>query len=301
MSRLRDRVCEAIAAHRLWEPGQRVAVAVSGGLDSVCLLHLLARTAGRHGGVVEVVTVDHGTRAGSATDADFVEELARGLGLPCARHDLSLGRGASEAACRQARFRVLDTCEADAVALAHHRDDQAETVLVNLLRGTGPGGLEGMAWRRGRYVRPLLDVSRARLARFAADHGLLWRDDPTNRSDRFLRNRVRHEVLPLLESLREGACAAVARSASLAAEQGEVLDALLDADPDSAPGPDGWPRAWVADRPRALVRRALHRHVPGLLNRQVDAVIEAAKRGSGEVALSETRRVTVSAAWVRVQ
>ncbi|MBW1877620.1 MAG: tRNA lysidine(34) synthetase TilS [Deltaproteobacteria bacterium] len=300
MSRLRHRVGEAIANWRLWRPGERVAVAVSGGLDSACLLDLLLETRGWHRGQLEVVTVDHGTRPGSAADADFVDDIAAGRALPLVRFDLHLGEEASEATCRHARFQVFDSLDADVVALAHHRDDQAETVLVNLLRGTGPAGLEGMAWRRGRYVRPLLDISRAELEAWAAERGLAWREDPTNASPQFLRNRIRAEVMPVLERIREGATEAVARSASLAALQGALMDRLLEEDPRATHGEKGWERSWVAEAPEALVRRALHGEIDGLRTTHASAILQAARRGSGTVQLSPEHEVTITREWVRV-
>ena len=266
-------VGEAIARHRLWASGDRVAVAVSGGVDSVVLLHALVRTAGWHGGVLSVVTVDHGLRPEAAAEADLVEGLAARLGLPCTRLVLELG-AASQDAARRARYAAFDALDVDRVALGHHRDDQAETVLINLLRGTSPIGLEGMPWRRGRYVRPLLDVSRADIEAWARDQGLEWRQDPTSS----LRTRIREEILRL-EAIRPGARQTLARSATLAAEQGAFLDSLIPDDP--------WTVAFVADGPEPLVRRFLHRCVPGLRSAHADAVIEAARRGSGAVALPE--------------
>jgi tRNA(Ile)-lysidine synthase len=300
MSRLRHQVGEAIANQQLWRPEDRVAVAVSGGLDSVCLLDLLLETRGWHRGQVEVVTVDHGTRPDSAADADFVTGLAEERGLPLVRFNLHLGEAASEAACRAARFQVFDSLDADVVALAHQRNDQAETVLVNLLRGTGPAGLEGMAWRRGRYVRPLLDISRAELEAWAAERGLAWREDPTNTSPQFLRNRIRAEVLPVLERIRAGATEAVARSASLAALQGTLMDLLLDEEPRATHGKLGWERSWVAEAPEALVRRALHREIDGLRTAHADAILQAARRGSGTVHLSSEHTATITRKRVRV-
>src|SRR5690606_25781808 len=139
-------------------------------------------------------------------------------GLPCAVVRLGLGPGASEAVCRDARYAALDDVDADVVALAHHRDDQAETALLGLLRGGGTRAIGGMAWRRGRYVRPLLDVGRDEVRAWAASRGLAWRDDPTNARPDFLRNRVRHELIPLLEALRAGSVTALARGAGHAAE-----------------------------------------------------------------------------------
>lgn len=217
--RLRHHVGATVRDRALWAPGDRVAVAVSGGADSLALLDLLEVTRRWHGGALEVVTVDHGIREGSADDAAFVWELARSRGLPCTWVSLGLRGGASEAECRDARYRALAGLSVARVALAHHRDDLAETVLLHLLRGTGPRGFAGMAWRRDRYVRPLLDVPRADLRRWLAWRGLAWRDDPTNTDPGRLRNRLRHEVLPLLEDVRPGGVAAIARGALRTSEE----------------------------------------------------------------------------------
>ena len=120
--RLRHRVGDAIARHRLWDRGQRVAVAVSGGLDSIVLLNVLLETRRWHGGILEVVTVDHGLRPDGAADADFVAERAMALGLPLHRFALVLP-DASEASAREARYAVFDALPVDRVALGHHRDD----------------------------------------------------------------------------------------------------------------------------------------------------------------------------------
>lgn len=287
--RLRHRVGATIAERGLWRPGQRVVVAVSGGMDSVALLDLLSETAGWHQGRLEVATVDHGTRPGSAADADFVAGLAAARGLASHRFDLRLGEGADEDRCRTARYAALESLGADAVAVAHHRDDQAETVLVQLLRGTGTAGLAGMGWRRGAVVRPLLDVPRADLLAWAHHRGLSWVEDPSNSSSRFLRNRVRHEVLPLLENVRPGASAALARSATLAALDGDLVAGLLAAVPEASPGPEGWSRAWIAEGPEPLVRRALLASLPEAMASHVDAILSAARRGSGAVELPGVR------------
>lgn len=296
--RLRHRVLEAIRRHALWQPGDRVAVAVSGGLDSVVLLDLLLATRRTHRAVLSVVTVDHGLRPDSADDATFVEALAAGRGLLCVRADLHLGR-ASEASARVARYAVLDRLEVEHVALAHHRDDLAETVLLQLLRGTGTVGLAGIRWRRGRYVRPLLGAGRDELAAWAAARSLTWREDATNLDPSFLRNRVRAEVLPLLEAIRPGASRSLARSALVAAADAEALDDLADADPHTISS-DSWPTDWVVSAPEAVVRRALLRAAPELASRSLDAVIAAAGRGRGRVTLPGGRAFHVDEQRVRL-
>jgi tRNA(Ile)-lysidine synthase len=294
---LKVRVAEQVARHRLWAPGARVAVAVSGGRDSVCLLDLLAETAGLHRGALSVVTVDHGTRRESGEDAAFVLQLAAERGLPAVCHTASLGPGASEDDARRLRRAVFDALDVDVVALGHHLRDQVETALLGWMRGSGTRGHAGMAWRAGRYVRPLLEVEPAELAAWAEARGLTWREDPTNTDPRFLRNRVRHELLPLLESLRPGAVAAMGRGAALAAADDALLEALsVEAEPARG---EGWPTTFVADGPEPLVRRVLLRAWPEATAGQIDAVLRAARRGSGVVGLSRCVCVVVDARVVR--
>ncbi|MCB9666021.1 MAG: tRNA lysidine(34) synthetase TilS [Alphaproteobacteria bacterium] len=292
------RVAEGIVARALWPAGARVAVAVSGGLDSVVLLDLLVRTRGVHRGALHVATFDHGTRPGSSADADFVAGLAEALELPLRRGREALGEGASEDACRRARHAFLDGLDVDVVALAHHADDQAETSLLGLLRGGGTRALAGMAWRRGRLVRPLLGVRRAELEAWAAHAGLVWREDPTNASPRYLRNRVRGELLPLLEALRPGATEALARGAGHAAADADLLEALAAAQEDYAD--ESWARAWVASAPEALVRRALAARLGEVDSARLDAMLAAARRGRGTVEVSPRVSVVVDGARVRI-
>ncbi len=290
---------QAIAEQGLWEPGMTVAVAVSGGLDSVVLLDLLRQTRDWHGGILQVATVDHGTRPGSAADADWVVELARTWQLPCARFQLGLGEGASEEVSRQGRRQALLSLDADRIALAHHRDDQAETVLLHLLRGAGTGGLASMAWRHGPWARPLLGTPRMALAAWAAHGQLSWREDPTNRQGRYLRNRVRAELMPLLEDLRPGASEALARTARLAAEDAALLDRLAREQHQPEGGP--WSVDWLRATPAPLVRRVLLRAAPELGARHLDALLAAADRGHGAVALPGGRRLRVRRGRLRLE
>ena len=232
-----DRAAKALAAARVPAAGDGVAVAVSGGADSLALLHALRALAGPRGWRLAVVTVDHGLRPGSAADAAFVADHAKALGLPArvrtlAPADLSQHRQAGpEGAARAARYGALwpaaDELGCRWLATGHTLDDQAETVLLQLLRGAGPDGLAGMAVRGGRLLRPLLGARRAETRACCAAIGLEWREDPTNASDGPLRNRVRQRLLPLLEELRPGATRALARTAALAAAERDWLDPLV--------------------------------------------------------------------------
>jgi len=232
-----DRAAKALAAAGVPAAGDGVAVAVSGGADSLALLHALRALAGPRGWRLAVVTVDHGLRPGSAADAAFVADHAKALGLPArvrtlAPADLSQHRQAGpEGAARAARYGALwpaaDELGCRWLATGHTLDDQAETVLLQLLRGAGPDGLAGMAVRGGRLLRPLLGVRRAETRACCTAIGLEWREDPTNAGDGPLRNRVRQRLLPLLEELRPGATRALARTAALAADERDWLDQLV--------------------------------------------------------------------------
>jgi len=275
--RLRHRVGEAIAKHALWSEGARVAVAVSGRMDSMALLDLLVQTSGWHKGVLSVVTVDHGTRPDSSQHADFVERRAAELGLVCVRVDRQLGPQASEVACRVARLEAFDALDVDVVATAHHRDDQAETLLLQLLRGAGTTGLGAMRWRSGTVVRPLLNTSRDDIRAWMTHRELDWLEDPSNSDPRFLRNRVRSEVMPLLERLRPGASATMARSARVSAEEDAYIQGQLPALPDPA---SPFPLQLIQGLPAVLARRVVRAWAGRSLSAAaVDAVLDAVAAG----------------------
>lgn len=206
-----ERVEETIARHRMLRPGQTVLAAVSGGPDSVCLLHALLAL----GYAVEVAHFDHQTRNGaSAADAAFVRQAAERHNLPFHHESqpvqaLATAAGAGfEAHARALRYGfLLKTARArriDALATGHHADDQAETVLMRLLRGTGPRGLSGIPPVRIedgiRIVRPLIDCRRDDILAFLDAHGHASRHDHSNADTTLLRNRLRHELLPHLEA-----------------------------------------------------------------------------------------------------
>jgi tRNA(Ile)-lysidine synthase len=234
-----DRAARALAAAGVPAAGDGLAAAVSGGADSLALLHALRTLAGPRGWRLAVVTVDHGLRSGSAADAAFVVDHAKALGLDArlealapadlARHRRAGKEGAARAARYEALWRAAGELGCGWLATGHTLDDQAETVLLQLLRGVGPDGLAGMPVRSGRLLRPLLGVRRAETRGCCAAIGVDWREDPTNAEPGPLRNRVRQRLLPLLEELRPGATAALARTAGLAADERAWLDPLVAA------------------------------------------------------------------------
>ncbi len=163
-------------------------VAVSGGVDSVALLHMMVQE-GSH--TLIVAHFDHGIRSDSAEDAQFVESLAKKYGLEYESSREELGVSAGEALARQRRYAFLHSIaqkHAARIITAHHLDDLVETVAINMTRGTG---WRGLAVFESSVVRPLIDTSKSLLIRYAAAHNLEWREDSTNASDAYLRNRIR--------------------------------------------------------------------------------------------------------------
>ncbi len=207
-------------AHALLPEGARVLAAVSGGADSTALAHFLAQMARRRGLTVELLHIHHGLRGRDADrDAQAVLALGRALGLTArvARADVRAAAarrgGGLEDAGRAERYRLLAARarrgKFSSVAVGHHLDDQAETVLLHLLRGDSLKGLGAMAPRRElapgvSLIRPLLAITREQTRLYARVHGLAWREDRSNADPRFLRNWVRREVLPKLERRAPG-------------------------------------------------------------------------------------------------
>ncbi|MGC5014828.1 tRNA lysidine(34) synthetase TilS [Streptosporangium sp. DT93] len=217
------------------EPGRSVLAACSGGADSLALAAALGFVAPRAGLRAGLLTVDHGLQPGSGERADDVVALAPALGLDLAEAlPVSVGtEGGPEAAARQARYaalsRAAERLGAEAVLLAHTRDDQAETVLLGLARGSGTRSLAGMPARAGLYRRPLLGIGRATTVAACAALGLTPWQDPHNLDARFTRVRVRRRLLPALEDeLGPGMAEALARTAALCRDDADALDAWAD-------------------------------------------------------------------------
>lgn len=233
---LRDTLARRLAS---WQ-GARLAVAVSGGVDSVAMLRLLHELAPRLNLALVVAHLNHGLRGAEAdADAAFVADLAQSLDLPCEIGHWKPERSAHfEADARRARYawlaEVAARQNAPLLAVAHTRDDQAETILLNILRGTGIRGLAGMPASRllngnVRLIRPLLDQSRETLRAYLDEHNQPHRDDPTNADPTYTRSRIRHELIPLLESrYNPRATDALLRLGSLARATNNTLRKRLE-------------------------------------------------------------------------
>ena len=247
LRRVRERIGILAAPAREEGVSLTVVVGVSGGADSVALLHLLALQ--RESWSIDVVAahLDHGLRADSGDDAAFVAEISDRWAVPLTvstlPRDALAGCGNLEAAARRARYRFLAgvaaAYQADGrlveVAVAHTANDQAETVLMNLIRGSGLDGLAGMRPARPlfvddlpvpgvRLVRPLLGASRDDIIHYLVQHGIPWREDPSNQDRSLVRNLLRHEVLPRLEKINPRVIASLCRTASLLAAEADRSD-----------------------------------------------------------------------------
>lgn len=244
-----------------------VLVAVSGGADSMALALATAFEAPKLGLRVGAVTIDHGLQAGSAERAHQVADRLRELGLdPVEAIPVQVGRdGGPENAARDARYAALDAAAerhgAVAVLLGHTRDDQAETVLLGLARGSGSRSLAGMPAQKGRYRRPLLELDRAATRQACSAQSIPVWDDPHNADPAYTRSRVRHEVLPVLEKhLGGGVVEALARTARLFRDDADALDqwaALAERDLRTVEGALDVTK--LAELPPAVRRRVLRR------------------------------------------
>jgi tRNA(Ile)-lysidine synthase len=264
----------------LAETPARYVVAFSGGLDSTVLLHTLASSQAQHGVPVLAVHVNHGLQEEAARWAEFCRETSATYGIDFVSHEVVVATGSGlgpEASAREARYACLRTIVQpdDWLLSAHHQDDQAETLLLNLLRGSGPAGLAGIGALRpfagGWLVRPLLDVPRIELEEYTRRFELKWIEDPSNEEQVFDRNYLRHEVMPRLDSRWPDAAGRLRRSAQLASEASQLLSELAELDLAALGGkPDRLAlnglRALTPERQRNVLRHAVRRlglPVPG--------------------------------------
>ena len=192
---------------------QKYILAVSGGVDSVVLLHTIMQrrnapqlsTVNYQSPVYIIAHIDHGIRKDSHLDAEFVKSFAKEYDTTFETIRLELGESASEEQAREARyeflFSLLKKYKADAIITAHHQDDVLETMLINMIRNSGPRGLVGFS--RSNILRPFMNRSKQDIIKYAKEHNLQWREDSTNLDPKYMRNYMRQSIVPRLESKRQ--------------------------------------------------------------------------------------------------
>ena len=312
-----DRLAGRVEAQlgRLGVPdGATLVLAVSGGPDSMALLHLALAAAPQHGWRLCVAHLDHGLRDASADDARFVADAAAALGLEAhvRRTDVAAlaraRREGLEQAGRRARYaffeEVASSIGPDAMVMTGHTaDDQAETLMLHLARGTGLAGMAGIAPRRGRIVRPLLGLRRADLRAALDAAGIAYRVDESNMDPRFRRNRARAGLVPALEELHPGAVEAVAAFAARAADEDRALDAVSAVELATRRAADGsiaWRPAPSPAVGRRLLRLAAGDPAPSAERTERLLVALADGRGGRIIELGAGRQAMVSAGRVLI-
>ncbi len=262
----------------LLRPGAPVLVLLSGGPDSVCLLDLAVRIAGE----VRALHVDYGLRDSAAEDAAHCAALCERLGVTLAIHRPRRPEGNLQAWARDARYAEAFRLAEGDVAAGHTASDQVETVLYRLAASPGRRALLGMRPRDGRLIRPLLGVWRDETEAWCAEHGLAWRDDPSNATRAFARNRARLDLVPALRALHPAAEANVLRTVELLRDEAEILDAAVDAVLHEA----GDPPAVAALRalPPALARLVVLRLAGGEpVGHRTDEILALPEHGALDV------------------
>lgn len=248
----------------------RLTLGLSGGIDSIVLLDALAQFAASHPFQLSCLYVHHGLSPNADGWARFACSAAQRYGVPCTVRKVDIGphrKSGLEGAARAARYAAYAACEADFIVLAQHQDDQAETLLLQLLRGAGVAGLAAMPVVRSlkhsdaALLRPMLDISRAQIHAYAIEHQLQWVEDESNADVSLARNFLRHRIIPQFQQLNPAVCENIARSAAHLGEAQELLARLAAQDAALAIADDsvdlallsGWTLARAANLLRAWI------------------------------------------------
>jgi tRNA(Ile)-lysidine synthase len=285
---------DTLRTRALVQPGQRVLVAFSGGADSTALLHLFSRLRESWSLQMAAAHLNHALRAEqSDADESHCRQMCSEWHIPFFSRRVEVGQEAKrrrlsvEAAAREARYaflqEVADAIEADVIALGHTRDDQVETVLLNLTRGAGAAGLAGMPIRRGRFIRPLLPISRLQVRAYCALHGLPFVEDASNQDLRYSRNRIRHHVLPELRLINPRADVAIERLAQVMRDEENWWRGylqLLEPQFTLRRTQEEWQLSleWLAQQPEAIQRRVIRYAVQNLSPEGWEAEFEQVER-----------------------
>ena len=281
--------------NRLWAPDDRVVLSVSGGVDSMVLLDIMAKTQRAHRGILQVLTFNHGLRVESETETHLVKQRCRTLGLPCNVKMLNVSSGSHlQERARQARLKEYSS-QSSVVATGHHADDQAETLLFRLLRGSGPTGLRAMLPKQGQMVRPLLFAHKTEILRYATDNNVQWLDDPSNPNT--ARGRLR-KIFPLLSTIRENPVEVLARTARVFAREEEFMTQIIEEQYQVIRSAQGLSLSILLNQHPAvqirLIRRWLREYNISPSAVQMEAFLESSKKEGCQIQLSRGHRLFVT-------
>jgi tRNA(Ile)-lysidine synthase len=309
-----ERVTAAVRSSEALVPGAGTLALLSGGADSVCLVHVLAQVLGP--GRLQALHVHHGLREAADEDERFCAELCASLGVPFHAEGVQLSPGNVEGQAREARYTAAETVRAreglDLIATGHTSSDQVETVLYRLVSSPGRRALLGMEPRRDRIVRPLLGVTARDTRAYCEQAGLAWREDESNLDRAIARNRLRLDVVPALEQIHPAAAGNVLATAAELREEYELLERAVDEALERC-GAGGSPPTVEASRlaaepeplRRLVVRRLAERAAGGPVPIGIDRIHEierlAARGGSGSADLGGGLRAVVEYGLVRFQ
>jgi tRNA(Ile)-lysidine synthase len=276
--------------------GAPLVVLLSGGRDSVCLLHRAVEAGAR----VTALHVNYGLRPEADEDERFCRELCERLGVELVVERAGEPEGNVQAWAREVRYAAAARLEGD-IATGHTLTDQAETILYRLAASPGRRALLGMAPREGRVIRPLLSVTREETARYCEEHGLAWREDASNASPEFARNRIREGLARELRRVHPAAEANIVRTAELLRDEAAVLDEVVET---ALAGRDEVPLATLAALPRALarlvVRRLAEDAAGGLCARAPGRLDEILALREGAIDLGDGVRAEVERGMLRM-
>ena len=293
MNKFEKSILTYIREKHMLETGDTVTAGVSGGADSVCLLTVLHRLRRVLKISLRVVHVDHMLRATAAEDAEFVRALCERLDVPFTLHRVDVaayakekGLGLEEAG-REVRYAAFQTHSR--IATAHTATDQAETVLLNLFRGTGLRGAAGILPVNGNIIRPLLNTTREEIETYLRAEGIAWREDETNAEDDYVRNRVRHHILPVAtREINARAVRHLAEAAETFAEADELIAGLAEKYDRGTGTVSYFSVSTLHALPPILqqesVRQALRSvtpHLKDISRRHIDAVLELCRNNHG--------------------
>ena len=235
-----ESIFKTISKHNLFNAGETIAVAVSGGIDSICLLDFLNKNKNQLEINIVAVNVDHSIRDTSHNDTEFVANFCKKIGVPCYKFKVDVPllakemKAGIEESARIARYKIFDSVVqkglADKVAIAHHQSDQAETILLNLFRGSGLKGASGMDAKQGIYIRPMINTSKNEILRYAKEQGLEYVTDETNSDTSYSRNFIRNEIMPKLKIRWKNVENNIINFASICKQDNEYIDSTISFD-----------------------------------------------------------------------